>query len=75
MAKQVDLDDRTCPKCQGKMETGELMSSRFVNFISDAEIGKLLGRARPTTAYRCVKCGYCEIYANSAPRMFGGLFS
>ena len=56
-----------CPKCKGDMEPGRLMGMKFINFVSDSERNKIIGKDNKVAVYRCKKCGFCEIYAQVSP--------
>ncbi len=62
-----------CPKCDGEMEKGRLYGRLWVTFHSDEERKKLIGKGIRVTAFRCVECGYCEVYAPGDPKLFSGL--
>jgi len=67
--------EKTCPKCEGMMEPGELVDKNYAT--SDAQewaeqAGSFLGfglsgRIR-IISYRCIECGFIENYAPSEER-------
>jgi predicted nucleic-acid-binding Zn-ribbon protein len=66
------MSDLKCPKCDGTMEKGFMAaasSGEQSQWVEGEPPGAwrwvgLLGRRKiPTILYRCVKCGYVEIYA------------
>jgi len=63
-------EEKICPKCQGKMELGELVDESYAVSVpqkwakyAGGFLG--LGKSREITisSYRCTKCGYLENYA------------
>jgi hypothetical protein len=66
---------RVCPKCQSAMERGYLpdiahgMVMRASWNPGEPEVRRFIGGIKwkpkeslPVTAYRCVKCGFVELY-------------
>ncbi|HVK14004.1 MAG TPA: hypothetical protein VM597_35000 [Gemmataceae bacterium] len=66
----MPAEAKACPKCQGQMVRGFLLGGPLIASWFEGEPRKgLLGNIKlpgpPLTsaAYRCVECGYLELYA------------
>ncbi len=67
------MSHRTCPRCDGMMETGFLLDAhgRSVQQCLWAEgemwVHMLEGKRRlPVSTYRCTDCGYLESFAHDS---------
>lgn len=70
------MSTKTCPKCQGSMETGVMLDKGHGDSLNTTEWlegepersfwsgVKTKGKERlPVRTYRCARCGYLESYA------------
>lgn len=56
-------DDLTCPRCEGEMEEGNVITMTGGIAGTWVKKGKVALSGMPTlSSYSCLKCGYIESY-------------